>query len=132
MRSRLVFTDIRLLRCIQALYEEKYLANQHKVDAFNYVPISCADVAKEMGADQEVIFQRLAFHLNHKYSYTQDDNSLVYFFWAFDETGRANHRINYPYLCAVLADMESQEWKNRTAIIIALFSVAVSVVLHFV
>lgn len=125
MRNTLCFTDLELLNTVQSLYESDFVKGRNDKTHF-YIPIDCKYVAQEMKVDAEMVFQRLNFHLNKKYSYKQDDGSKVEFF-AF-EVGGVKHCINYPYLCAILAQMEDDQKELRHTKIIAIIAIVISVI----
>ncbi|MGE3769466.1 MAG: hypothetical protein AB7G06_00750 [Bdellovibrionales bacterium] len=125
MRNKLCFTDLELLTALQSLYENDFISNRNDKTRF-YVPIDCERVAQEMKVDAEMVFQRLNFHLNKKHSYKQDDGSKVEFF-AF-EVGGVKHCINYPYLCAILAQMEDDQKELRHTKIMAIIAIVISVI----
>ncbi|MGE4312896.1 MAG: hypothetical protein AB7E85_01330 [Pseudobdellovibrionaceae bacterium] len=129
MRNKLCFTDLMLLNALQRMYENDFAKKQNDKTGF-YVPIDCKRLAEEMKVDAEMVFQRLNFHLNKKYSYKQDDGSKVEFF-AF-EIGGIKHCINYPYLCAILAQMEDDQKELRHTKIIAIIAIVISVLGLFV
>ena len=67
-----------------------------------YVPIGCAQIAKDFGMDAEILFGRLYYHLDKKHRYAQDDGSHVHLFSL--QTGGDLHTVNFPLLAAILAE----------------------------
>lgn len=124
-RNELCFTDLELLETLQSLYKNDFLGNQSEKSSF-YIPIDCKRVAHEMKVNAEMVFQRLNYHLNKQYSYKQDDGSRVEFF-AF-EIGGIRHCINYPYLCAILAQIKDSKKELFYTKIFASLSLIISII----
>ncbi|MFA4993866.1 MAG: hypothetical protein WC521_00980 [Bdellovibrionales bacterium] len=129
MRKSLTFSDYFLLNTIQKMYEGDYINRDNNKTAF-YIRIDCEVIAKFMNVDPEMVFQRLYYHLNKKYGYTENDKTKVEFF-AF-EIGGVRHCINYPYLCAVLATMEDDQKELRNTKRLAWASLVISILGIFV
>jgi hypothetical protein len=90
------------------------------------VPIDVKEVAAELDADPDIVFGRLYYHLDAKHRYRQDDNSLVNLFTL--KAGEDRHCINFPYLAALVANLQDENRKYRTATRIAIWSLVVSIV----
>ena len=71
-------------------------------------------------------FGRLYYHLNKKYSYKNNDGSIVEFFARV--IGVDKNCIHFPYMASVLADLKYENRKYRTATIIALVALGISLV----
>jgi hypothetical protein len=139
-KEKFVFTDYELLKTIQKLYNEDFIKKSEKLetkgnDGFGYyIPIDCEKIAKVGGFNKHLIFARLYGHLNHKYSYTNNDSreSKVCFFGHKQDFGF--NCINFPYLCSALADIEDARTRNFIlpiwSIVISAFAVVISLAPH--
>ena len=65
------------------------------------------EIAKILNVDADIVFGRLYYHLNEKFSYKHDDGSKVEFFAL--HVGDESHCINFPYLASVLADLQEKK-----------------------
>ncbi len=133
--NKFTFTDLKLLETIQKEYANDYIKNME--DANNgvrntrfYIPIDCQKVAKKMKADGEIVFNRLYFHLNNKYSYKDMNDNPVYFF-VFEIDG-LKHCINYGYLCSVLADLKDKKFKENLALSFSIISIIISIMVPII
>lgn len=127
--NKLKFTDLELLKKIHSMYSDQYLNRGDQKERF-YIPIDCDEIAKRMGVDAELVFQRLYSHLEKKFGYTNEDNSKIHLF-AF-VIGDKKHCINYPYLCAILANMEDEKKELRITQIIAISAIVISLLGLFI
>ena len=120
------------LRILSAIYRRYYgvFAKYSKGDMDRstkiYVPIDIQQIANDLGVDEDIVFGRLYYHLEHKYGYKQDDGTSVPFFSL--RVGDDVHCMNFPLMASVLADIQDQSWKHSIAIYIALASLFVSAV----
>lgn len=90
-----------------------------------YVPIEIDAIAKTLDVNGDIIFGRLYYHLDKKYGYRKDDNSLVHFFAMV--VGNDKHCINFPLAASVLADLRKESKKFWIATNIALVSLVISI-----
>lgn len=128
-KPSLNFTDLRLMKTIQKEYADAYLNRGDRKERF-YIQIECDHIAKKMNVDSELVFQRLYSHLEKKYGYKNDDGSRVHFFGLM--VGDKKHCINYPYLCAVLADLKDEKRELRITQALAIVSVVISIFALFI
>jgi len=92
-----------------------------------YVPIDCKLIAKKLNVDPDIVFGRLYYHLDKKYSYENSDGSKVHLFAL--KVGNDSHAINFPVLSAVLADLEEKQWRFTLPILItSLLSMAALII----
>lgn len=89
-----------------------------------YVPINTREVAGLLGDNPQVLFGRLYYHLDTKYRYQQAGGAMVHLFSL--KVGSASHCINYPFLCALLADMRDKKRADRTAFLVSIFALFMS------
>ena len=125
-----MITDLKILQTIYTKYYSEFKNMKTNKTKF-YIPIDCKEIAKELNIDGDIIFGRLYYHMDKKYSYTQDDGSKVHFFTMNIENNKKH--INFLLLDAVLADMK--ESRNRylypfgisiIALVMSFFSIVVS------
>jgi hypothetical protein len=136
LRSKMkdIPTDLELLNTIYERYYDEF-AKHSKEEKLReskiYVPIDCAEIAKQLGVDADIIFGRLYYHMQNKYGYAQDDGSKVAFFTL--KVGQDRHCVNFPYLASVLATLRHERsrfrittWIAAIALLISLISIGVS------
>jgi len=120
-------TDLQILKVIYKQYvrafRERESVEPPRVTKI-YVPIDVPLIAQQLRTDPDELFGRLYYHLDHVYSYKQENGTKVHLF-AF-AVGEDRHCINFPYLAAVLAERHSQHRREFLAIAIALLSLAIS------
>jgi hypothetical protein len=90
-----------------------------------YVPIDVKHVARLLDNDAHVLFGRLYYHLDQRYRYKKDEGAFVHLF--APQVGSARHCINYPYLCALLADFREQRAESRKAFWLSVTALVLSV-----
>jgi len=105
-------TDREILKKIHNRYLREFgdfdmEAEQPARESKIYVPIDCRVIASDLKVDPDIVFGRLYYHLNKRYSYSQDDGAKVELF-AF-KVGSDKHAVNFPLLSAVLAELH-QSW----------------------
>jgi hypothetical protein len=121
-------TDIKILRLIYDRYYDTFRAySSEKKDRCSktYVPIDIGETAKSLDVDADIVFGRLYYHLNEKFSYKRDDGSKVEFFAL--RVGNEHHCVNFPYLASVLADLQDQSRKYVTTTLIASLSLVIAI-----
>lgn len=123
-------TDLKILRLIH----KRYLAAFGNFDASAlepdrsskiYVPIDCAEVAKSLKVDPDIVFGRLYYHLDKKYGYTNSDGSRVHLF-AF-AIGTDRHAVNFPLLSAVLAELEESAFRFNAPFVLSAAAILLSI-----
>lgn len=122
-------TDLQILDAIHTRYYSTFCdftKGKSERTAKIYVPIDCAEIAKQLSVDPDIIFGRLYLHLEEKYGYRKADNSIVHFFAL--EIGKDRHCINFPLLSSVLAAFRDEHKKFWTATGIAVVALIVSVI----
>lgn len=122
-------TDLKVLKCIYAMYAETFRDFKREDPTRSpkiYIPIDVTKIAVSLSTDPHVLFGRLYYHLDHKYSYKQDDGGLVHLF-AF-KVGDDLHCINYPYLAAVLSEQDNEHQRNLWALWLSSAALLLSVV----
>lgn len=121
-------TDLQILDAIYDRYYEtyaKYAKGDKSRSTKIYVPIDIQEIAQDLKVDEDIIFGRLYYHLEHKHGYKQDDGSSVHFFSLC--VGSDVHCVNFPLMASVLADLRGQSRKYTMATCIAVVSVIIAV-----
>ncbi|QXG48968.1 hypothetical protein [Pseudomonas viridiflava] len=121
-------SDRAILERIYKLYYEEF-KNYSSGDSNGrrskiYVPIDCKMIAQDFDVDADIIFGRLYYHLQKKHGYTNEDGSKVVF---FDKVTREEHCINFPLMSSVLAGLQEDANKFRTATWISTCALTVSI-----
>lgn len=90
-----------------------------------YVPIDVDYIGKEFGVDGDIIFGRLYYHLNNKYNY----GKVEFFSLSVGELkNNDKHVIQFPYMASVLADLQNEDQRVKTATKLAWVSIAISII----
>jgi hypothetical protein len=120
-------TDLEILTEIYNRYEDTFRAyateDPDRIARIR-VPIDIAEVAEEVGVDEDMVFGRLYYHFNKKYSYKDEDGERITFFASLKFEGMS---VNFPLVASVLADLESENMKYKTAISMATVAITMSV-----
>ena len=74
----------------------------------------------------DIIFGRLYYDLNRRYSYRQEDGSKIEFFAL--RAGDDAHCIHFPYMASILANLRTDKKKYRTATTLALVSLGIALI----
>lgn len=119
-----------------ALLEEIYQARYKSFAAFSdqnktrstkiWVPIDIDGLAQKFDLDPDIIFGRLYYHLNEKYSHESRDGSKSEFFAM--RVGSDMHCVNFPYMSSILASLRDEQLKFRVATGIASLSLVISII----
>ena len=121
-------TDLKILGVIYDRYYANFQAYSNASEIRSskiYVPIDVEVLARSLNVDVDIVFGRLYYHLNEKFSYKKDDGSRVEFFAI--SVGHDKNCINFPYLASVLADLTDQNRKHLTATLIAVLSLTIAI-----
>ncbi|MBO6586870.1 MAG: hypothetical protein JJ953_12250 [Gracilimonas sp.] len=116
-------TDLEIIEDIYYRYYDeykKYAKDEPDRIARIRVPVNIQEIADACGVDEDMIFGRLYYHFNKKYSYKNEDGDITTFFMSEKFEGLS---VNYPLVSAVLADLSSE--KKRTTLFITISAVAV-------
>lgn len=120
--------DRKILKIIHDHYYDKfcsYVKGESSRDSKIYVPIDCAEIARKLKVDSDIIFGRLYYHLDKKYGYKQDDGASVHLFTL--RVGKDKHAVNLPLLSAVVADLQQSYFRFNLPLIISFFALLVSI-----
>lgn len=122
-----ISTDREIFECLFSAYASEFELAQSAPDRDGnkiYVPIDVKNVAQLLDNDPHVLFGRLYYHLDPKYRYEQSGGALVHLFAL--QVGDARHCINYPYLCALLADAREHHKENTKTFWFSIVALALS------
>lgn len=89
------------------------------------VPIDIHTVAEEVGVDEDMIFGRLYYHFNKKYSYRDENGERITFFTSLKFEGMS---VNFPLVASVLADLESEDLKYKVSLAMSIGALTLSVI----
>lgn len=120
-------TDLEILSEIYNRYYDtfrEYAKEEPDRIARIRVPIDIGKVAKACGVEEDMVFGRLYYHFNKKYSYRDEHGVRITFFASLKFEGIS---VNFPLVASVLADLKSEQAKFRTSIFLSAAAFAVSV-----
>ena len=122
-------TDIKILSTIYNSYYETFTnfrneKNEPTRYAKIYVPINCKSIGEKLEVDGEIIFGRLYYYLNEKYSFRREDNVKVEFFAL--RIGNEEKCIQFPLMASVLARLMDERRRYMTSTLIAIISLVIS------
>ncbi len=115
-------TDLDILNAICKRYYRDFASGQEEMKVL--VPIDTQALAEDLGVEQEIVFGRLYYHLNKKYSYVQRDGTMVLFFCRDSERG---YCIQFPLMASVLADLRDKAKRHQGAMRVSIVSIVVAV-----
>lgn len=116
-------TDLEILEDIYFRYYDeykKYAKDEPDRIARIRVPINIKEVAEACGVEEDMIFGRMFYHFNKKYSYKNERGDITTFFMSDKFEGLS---VNYPLVSSVIADLSME--KKRMAVYVTLSSVAI-------
>ena len=122
-------TDLKILRVIYDRYYgnfQAYSEENKKRSSKTYVPIDIGEIAKSLDIDADIVFGRLYYHLNEKFSYKHVDGSRIDFFAL--RVDHDSHCVNFPYLASILADLEDRNRKYLLTTILAGLSLVIAII----
>ena len=89
-----------------------------------FVAVNLHHIAGHLACPPEIVFGRLYFHLNYKYSYKKEDDAHVSFFdLNFQNRG---HCVQFPLLTSVLASLEEDNRRQSWALGLSIAAVIAS------
>lgn len=121
-------TDLEILEDIYYRYQDdfrKYAKKEPDRIARIRVPIEVEDVAEACGVEEDMIFGRIFYHFNKKYSYTNSDGEVTTFFTTEKFEGLS---VSFPLVASVLADKYAEKKQNETLLFISGTAVVISIV----
>lgn len=125
-------TDLEILNMIYKMYFDKYISfKQESPNRLKkaFVPIDIPLVAKNLQTETDIVFNRLYYHFEKKFSYKKDDNLYVNFFLRSIGGGEQQETncINFPYMTSVLSALRHEERKYWRTTSIAITSLLISI-----
>lgn len=90
----------------------------------NYVPVDITAVAKSLCVDVDIVWGRLYYDLDNRYSYQKNDNSWVHLFTP--RLGKDRDCVHFPYLVSVISSLRSKRWQLWVPAIFSGLAIAVS------
>ena len=126
-------TDREILRLIYDRYYSDFVHFERDPKTRGtkvYIPIDIPAIAQALDVDQEIVFGRLHYHLEPKYSRRDGDVRVPFFAKTFPRPGQQpeRHVINFPLLESVLAELEYEHRKFRLPILVSAVSASVAVI----
>jgi hypothetical protein len=119
-------SDLEVLTVIYNNYQDAFReytrAEPDKIARIR-VPIDIHEVAEECGVEEDMIFGRLYYHFNKKYSYRDESGDRITFFTSLKFEGMS---VNFPLVASVLADLKFENMKFKIATSVAFISLVIS------
>jgi hypothetical protein len=129
-------TDLEILEDIYYRYYDeykKYAKDEPDRIARIRVPVNIQEIGEACGVEEDLIFGRLFYHFNKKYSYKDERGDIITFFMSDKFEGLS---VNYPLVSSVIADLSIEKKRtvlfvtlSATAVILSLVSIAIAVFL---
>lgn len=124
MNVNKLHTDRQILRCIFTMYRDDYPA---KGDPF--IEIDPIKVAGKLGCHPELLFGRLYFDMGTRLRHRDPRDPNVTLASVYEKrAGEKRNVVNFPYLAAVLAGLESENRRTRLALWLSSAALIVSIV----
>lgn len=121
-------TDFEILEDIYFRYHDefrKYTKKEPDRVARIRVPVDVEEIAEACGVEEDMIFGRIFYHFNKKYSYTDNNGEITTFFTTEKFEGLS---VNFPLVASVLADKYVEKKQNETLLFISGTAVVLSVI----
>ena len=119
-------TDLEILEYIYKNYYqvfESFDRSNPQRDAKIYVPIDCKDIGNHFKVDSDIIFGRLYYHLEKKYSYSSDNATVHFFANRLKEDIKC---INFPYMASVLSELQDNQRKFTFSLVVSVIAISLS------
>jgi len=121
-------TDLEIMEELYERYFEsfrKYATEDPDRIARIRVPINVQEVAEACGVEEDMIFGRIFYHFNKKYSYKDEKGNVTTFFITDKFEGLS---VNFPIVASVLADLRTEKRKTDNFLFISSSALAMSVI----
>lgn len=121
-------TDLEIIEDIYYRYHDdfrKYAKKEPDRIARIRVPIEVEDVAEACGVEEDMIFGRIFYHFNKKYSYTDTQGEVTTFFTTEKFEGLS---VCFPLVASVLADKYAEKKQQETQLFISGIAVALAII----
>ncbi len=120
-------SDLEILKAIYKRYNTSYKEYaQKEPDRITRVrvPIDIGKVAEDCGVQEDMIFGRLYYHFNKKYSYMDENGNRTTFFSSLKFEGLS---VNFPLVLSILADLEHENKSFNTVITVSALALGISI-----
>jgi hypothetical protein len=118
-----IHTDRQLLRCIFDMYAANYPS---KGDP--HVPIDVEAVAKRLRCSPQLLFGRLHFDMGTRLKHRDPSDPRKVLASVFEiQVGEKRHTVNFPYLAAVLADLDEKSRRNAWTLWLSIGAIVVAI-----
>ena len=121
-------TDLEILEEIYFRYQDdfrKYAKKDPDRIARIRVPINVEEVAKACGVEEDMIFGRIFYHFNKKYSYKNAKGDVTTFFTTEKFEGLS---VNFPLVASILADKYAEKKGERDLQLMAAVAIGISLI----
>jgi len=121
-------TDLEIMEELYERYFEsfrKYATEDPDRIARIRVPINVQEVAEACGVEEDMIFGRIFYHFNKKYSYKDEKGNVTTFFITDKFEGLS---VNFPIVASVLADLRTEKRQTDNFFFISSAALAMSVI----
>lgn len=121
-------TDLEIIEDIYYRYHEdfqRYAKKEPDRVARIRVPIDVEEVAEACGVNQDMIFGRIFYHFNKKYSYKDSNGEPTTFFTTEKFEGLS---VNFPLVASVLADKYAEKRQREVFLLGAGSALVLSVI----
>lgn len=121
-------TDLEILEDLYFRYYEdfrRYAKKEPDRIARIRVPIDVEEVADACGVEEDMIFGRIFYHFNKKYSYKDNKGEVTTFFTTEKFEGLS---VNFPLVASVLADKYAEKQQRETFLFVAGAAIGLSVI----
>lgn len=120
-------SDRMLLKAIYDQYYDEFCAydRDSSIRATKiYVPVDLFEISKKLDLNSDIVFGRLYYHLARKYRFTEADGTTVSLFDL--RVAGEKHAVNFPFLSAVVADLEQSFARFTLPIILSALALIIS------
>ncbi|MAO63698.1 MAG: hypothetical protein CL666_01730 [Balneola sp.] len=120
-------TDFEIMEEIHDRYYDtfrKYATEEPDRIARIRVPIKINEVAEAIGVEQDMIFGRVFYHFNKKYSYKDEKGDITTFFITDKFEGLS---VNFALVASTLAEMKQEKQKADQYLIVSGTAIALSI-----
>lgn len=121
-------TDLEIVEELYDRYYDafrKYAKEEPDRIARIRVPVNVKEVAGAIGIEEDMIFGRIYYHFNKKYSYTDDKGNATTFFITDKFEGLS---VNFPLVASVLADLREERKRTEQFMLISFGGLALSMI----
>jgi hypothetical protein len=121
-------TDLEILEDIYYRYHDEFRTYAKKEPdriARIRVPIEVEEVAEACGVEEDMIFGRIFYHFNKKYSYKNNKGEVTTFFTTEKFEGLS---VNFPLVASVLADKYAEQKQHETLLFVSGTAIALSLI----